>query len=80
VNSGARSRRHEQLERLHRPHQPVLLDRGEDAVHVPAGVDDDGGLVVGVEQDRAVLLEGRDGNDPGVELSHGGSFCRVAPT
>ena len=52
----------------------VLLQRGEDLVDVAAGIDDHAGLVVHVEQDRAVLLERRDRHDAGIELTH---MCRL---
>ena len=45
----------------------------EDAVDVAAGIDHHAGLRLGVEQDRAVLLERGDRHDACVELSHGAS-------
>ena len=39
--------------------------------NVAAGIDDGAQLSRLVEDERAVLLEGRDGNDEGLKLCHG---------
>ena len=49
----------------------ALADGIEDRGHVAAGIDDGAHLSRLVEDQRAVLLEGRHGNDEGLELCHG---------
>ena len=56
----------------------MVVERLEDLVDITARIDDDAGLVVRVEQDRAVLLKRSDRDNPGVELTHPISFPSTA--
>ena len=56
----------------------IVLQHRQHLVDIAAGIDDDAVPVVHVEQDGAVLLEGRDRHDAGVELTHGFPF-EVSP-
>src|SRR5690606_1315230 len=49
---------------------PVLAQNFKDTRHLAARVDHDTGARVFIEQQGAILLEGRDRDNPGAELSH----------
>jgi len=57
----------------------VVLQRLEHLVDIAARVDDDAALVVHVEQDGAVLLEGCDRHDAGIKLTHDRPFAISPP-
>ena len=52
----------------------VFADDLQDHLDVTAGVDDDALLAVHIEENRAVLLEGGDGDDPGLQHAHDDRF------
>jgi hypothetical protein len=48
----------------------VCSDRLQDDRHIPAGINHDALFGLGIEQDRAVLLERCYRNNPGLEHAH----------
>lgn len=56
----------------------IVLEHRQHLLDVAARIDDDAMSVVHVKEDGAVLLEGRDRHDAGVELTHDRPFA-VSP-
>ena len=52
----------------------IVLQRGENAVDIAARIDDDADLLILIEQDGAILLKRRDGDDAGIDLTHDDPF------
>src|SRR5690606_21822867 len=56
----------------------VLLDSGADTIDFATRIDDDSHLFGFIEEDGAILLERRDGNDARSHFTHGDLPCRFA--
>src|SRR5690606_31434598 len=50
--------------------EAIAFDRVEDGLHIAAGIDHHTDLAVGIEQQRAILLEWRHRNDTGLQSTH----------